>query len=84
MKRSEAYLFILGLCPLVALPLLIGIRTLLASKERIIVPLLRMKTKTGDQLAITYKRSICRPAATTRRPYVIAAPAKFTQPGSIL
>ena len=84
MNHSEAYLFILGLCPLVALPLLIGIRTLLASKERIIVPLLRMKMKTGDLRAITYKRSVHRPAAAGGRPYVITAPAKFTQPGSIL
>jgi hypothetical protein len=49
MMHSESYLFLLGLCPLVALPLVIGVRT------------------------------VAKP-----RPYIIAAPAKFTQSRRIL
>jgi hypothetical protein len=80
MMQSDPYLFVLGLCPLVALPLVIGVRTLLALEERVIVPILRMKTKSGASQAITYRRSRPRQATPAKpRPYVIAAPAKFTQ-----
>ncbi|HJT22386.1 MAG TPA: hypothetical protein VJ746_18080 [Nitrospira sp.] len=80
MMHTEPYLFLLGLCPIVALPLVIGVRTLLALEERIIVPILRMKTESGSLQAITYKRNRHRPAILAKpRPYVIAAPAKFTQ-----
>ena len=83
MNEREPYLFLLGLLPLVGLPLVLGIRTLLSSEERIIVPLLRMKTHAGERQAITYKRSMYRPQPVRPRSYLIATPAKFTQAGRI-
>lgn len=80
MHHSESYHFLLSLSPILALPLVIGIKTLLASKERIIIPLFRMLTKAGDRQAITYRRSVRREGTSRPRSYVIVAPAKFTQP----
>lgn len=81
MIHCEGYLFILGFSLALGVPLGMGLRTLLALEERIIVPILRVQTESGIRQAITYKRMLT-PLPSLRKPqqYLIVTPAKFTYP----
>lgn len=82
MSSSDPYIFIFVLSVIIAVPVGFAVRTLLAMKERVIVPILRMRTETGGKQAITYKRSLYRPIDVTKpRTYLVVAPAKFTSIG---
>jgi hypothetical protein len=80
MIYQESYVFVLALSTILAAPIGLAMRTLLVMKERVIVPILRVRTATGDIQAITYQRvpSVHRPASRFRY-YIPATPAKFTQ-----
>jgi hypothetical protein len=79
MTEVGAYLTILGL--VLAVPIALAIKTLLALKTRVIVPLLRVYSAGGTTEAIT-RRGGERDAGTTEqtRGYVIAAPTDITRP----
>jgi hypothetical protein len=79
MTEEGAYLVILSLG--LAVPIALAIKTLLALKTRVIVPLLRVYSAGGTTEAIT-RRGEERDAGTTERSrgYVIAAPTDSTPP----
>ena len=83
MIYQDSYIFILVSSVVLAIPVGIALRTLLVMKERVIVPILRMRTKAGVKQAITYKPSQYRPVGTAKpRCYIVVSPAKFTHGGS--
>ncbi len=48
MTYPESYIFIFVFCAVLVIPIGIAVHTLLAMKERVFVPILRVRTETGD------------------------------------
>jgi hypothetical protein len=48
MTYPESCIFIFVLCAVLAIPIGIAVHTLLAMKERVFVPILRVRTASGD------------------------------------
>ena len=48
MTYPESYIFIFVLCAVLAIPIGIAVHTLLGMKERVFVPILRVRTASGD------------------------------------
>ncbi len=59
--NMTAALWILGSIAVLSFPLVLGIKTLLALQERIMVPLLRKQTAGGSSQAVSYKRQPHKP-----------------------
>lgn len=82
MMHYDGYVFVLGTAILIAAPLGFAIRNLLRSKERVVMPILRMMNASGERQAITYKRApVAAQSRVQVRHYLAAEPARFTQPG---
>jgi hypothetical protein len=79
MTQAGVYLSFLSV--VLAVPLGMALRTLLALKERVIVPLLRIQVTGGATQAITMKwRPLGARPPELNRSYAVTAPARFTQP----
>ena len=48
MTYPESYIFIFVFCAVLVIPIGIAVHTLLAMKERVFVPILRVRTASGD------------------------------------
>lgn len=48
MTHPGLYIFMFFLCAVLAIPIGIAVRTLLGMKERVFVPILRVRTASGD------------------------------------
>ncbi len=82
MTHLDGYFFVLGISLMVAAPLGIAVRNLLALEERVIIPILRVKMASGERQAITCKRAPrVVPVRVQAKHYLAAEPARFTQPG---
>jgi hypothetical protein len=56
MTFPESAFFIFMISAVLAIPIGIAVRTLLAMKERVFVPILRVRTASGDIQTIVYQR----------------------------
>lgn len=84
MKNPEAYLFVLAITLLLAVPIVRAIQTLLAMHARVIFPLLRMQTGERYSTLITSARSldaiICPYCASPFDHTINSDSATFTEP----
>lgn len=76
------FTLIIGL--VLVVPLALMVKTLLALEERVILPILRIRTMAGETYAITCRR-VFHPSQSTNcsRAYVVTTPAKFVHPRRI-
>ena len=56
MTFSEPYMFVLAISAVLSIPLVLAIRTLLATKQHVILPILRLRITNGH--ALIYEPSI--------------------------
>lgn len=85
MRRVECYLYIAILSSFLVVPIRLVLRTLLALQERVIVPILRVHTASGETRTVTFRRTPLRSHQIDPSPrFSMTAPAKFTQPGRTL
>jgi hypothetical protein len=84
MKNTEAYLFVLTISLLLAVPIVRAIQTLLAMRARVIFPLLRLETGHHFSTLITSARSmesiICPYCASSFDRDINSNLTSFTQP----
>jgi hypothetical protein len=50
MTLSEPYMFVLAISALLSIPLVLAIRTLLATKQHVILPILRLRITNGHAM----------------------------------
>lgn len=80
MTYLESYIFVFVLSSALAIPIGITVRTLLAMKERLIVPILRVRTATGEIRAMTLQLAPSAHEPISRfRDYVPAIPVRILQ-----
>jgi hypothetical protein len=80
MIYPESYIFVFVLNTVLAIPIGISVRTLLAMKERLIVPILRVRTATGEIRAITFQHTpLVHEPISRFRDYVPAIPVQIIQ-----
>lgn len=88
MKNTDAYLFVLAVTLLLAVPIVRVIQTLLAMQARVIFPLLRMQTGQDCTTMITPGRNmdatICPQCASSLDRHIDSNPITFTQPREAL
>ncbi|MEY4704158.1 MAG: hypothetical protein RL042_354 [Nitrospirota bacterium] len=88
MKNTDAYLFVLAVTLLLALPIARAIQTLLAMRARVIFPLLRMQAGQHCTTMITSGRNmdatICPQCAASFDRSIDLNPTTFTQPREAL
>ena len=88
MKNTEAYLFVLTISLLLAVPIVRAIQTLLAMRARVIFPLLRMQTGQNCSTLIASVRSmkaiICPHCASSFDRHIDSNQTPFTQPRRVL
>ncbi len=70
MNLPEAYIFVLVLTALLFIPLGLAIRTLLAAKTHVILPILRLRMTDGRSHPLIHQHSVpdCSPEPSALRP----------------